>query len=101
MVPGGGLHPKEDPKIAAIREISEELHIVVEKTQLQPLGIFHQTKGHPYTFHGYAVVLDAKPVLKVRTSEINAARWVPVSKLSNLYTDQHVQLLLDTWRKQR
>ncbi len=40
MMPGGKIEPGETPRHTAVREIAEELHVVLDPHQLQHLGRF-------------------------------------------------------------
>jgi 8-oxo-dGTP pyrophosphatase MutT (NUDIX family) len=100
-LPGGGIRVREKPELAALREIKEETGIVVKNTELLSLGEFRQTQGHHYSFRGYLVQLRQKPPLTLRVTEITDADWVKLDEINKLPEHQHIQLLLDAWRKQR
>lgn len=99
--PGGGKHRQESPDQAAVREVCEETGIVVEKTRLVPLGMMRQTAGHNHKFFGFALVLPKKPSLHLQKAEVAEAMWVKLDSLQKLSTEQHVQLVLEAWQKQR
>lgn len=99
--PGGGMHRNEQPSSAAARELKEETGIVVKNTELRPLGMMKQIKGQAHNFHGFYVELPAKPRLQLQKIEITQAKWYVLNSLQNLPSEQHVQMLLDAWQKQR
>ena len=99
--PGGGLHKNEIPAAGALREVQEETGIVIKKTELKPLGPMKQTRGIICKFYGYYVELQSKPELRLQKLEIVEAKWIKPASLHEVSAQQHVQLLLDAWRKQR
>jgi 8-oxo-dGTP pyrophosphatase MutT (NUDIX family) len=61
-LPGGGVSKGESPATSVLREVKEELRLVLSKTKLIQLneGIM-QTDRLGYTFTHYAYVLDTFP----------------------------------------
>lgn len=96
--PGGGKYRTEAPDKAVVRELEEEVGLAVSTQKLRSLGTMQQTKGHRYRFHAFVVELQKQPKLHLQKLEIADAVWVKPSHLSELKTQQHVQLLLDAWR---
>ncbi len=100
-LPGGGVRKGETAIQAVIRETEEEIGVRLDQQPLRALGKFRQTKGHGYSFEGFAVELKAKPQLHIRKSEITEATWIKLSAMSTKTAEQHVELLLTAWQKQR
>jgi 8-oxo-dGTP pyrophosphatase MutT (NUDIX family) len=75
MLPGGKWEPGEEPDDAAIREVREELGLVVEGVQL--LGVFEadaaNEPGHLVRSHVFVAQLPGEPQI---AAEIEELRWV-------------------------
>lgn len=81
-VPGGGLRLFERPEKGAVRELSEELGVTIEPDTLRllwrgKLGEY----GLKYRGYFYLAQLPKATKLRLRTSEIAAAQWRPISSL--------------------
>lgn len=99
--PGGGIHRHELPVIAVVRELREETGIIADPQNLQDVGLMKQTKGRAHAFHGFILKLDDRPRLEIQLSEVAAAEWVKSTDIKNRRTEQHVELMLNKWQKQR
>jgi 8-oxo-dGTP diphosphatase len=74
--PGGSINPREDPKDAARRELTEELGLTVPVDALVPVGVtvvdwdFRRDHVHIFELH-----LQAEPVFRIDEREIVAAKF--------------------------
>lgn len=75
--PGGGIRRNESPEVGAVRELEEELGIVVDPAQLKLLYDKRITTRRKLTYHAYCYVLELqhKPELKPDTHEIAEVAW--------------------------
>jgi 8-oxo-dGTP pyrophosphatase MutT (NUDIX family) len=78
-LPGGGIKRRESPRMAARREMHEELGIDIEDMQDvgQVIGSLNHTRA---TVYCYRAELRA-PDIKMDQGEIAAIRWFPSQKL--------------------
>lgn len=75
-IPGGGIKWREDPRVAAVRELREELGIELESDSLQFLA--EQSSGSyglRYTALFFEAVVPYKPTLVLPTKEVRNAQW--------------------------
>ena len=86
QLPGGGLHPGEDPAVGAAREVFEETNIKIEPQKLKLLGQGSQrTRG--LTFEYYAYSFQASDAgYKKQNIELSDAQWLPISALNTVNT---------------
>ncbi len=77
-VPGGGVHRGEAPRLAAARELREEVGIAVEPDALRALGEFvvHHTWIEDHV-HAFELRLEAHPPLRVDRREVVWAGFRP------------------------
>jgi 8-oxo-dGTP pyrophosphatase MutT (NUDIX family) len=96
MLPGGGLHRKEDPVAAALRELKEETRIVSFADKLQLLGELEHTKHKlKYTYICYGLVLDTLPRIRHGWPEIIEHRWASAEDLQTLPLSEEAARALD------
>jgi 8-oxo-dGTP pyrophosphatase MutT (NUDIX family) len=84
-LPGGGRHLREALPKAAVREVREELKMVLRESELKPL-----CKG-TYTRHGmrieyvtFVTKLASKLRMHPRRLEIDEAVWVPIKDVGSM-----------------
>ena len=84
-VPGGGVQRGEPPRLAAARELREEVGIAVAPDLLRPLGEFvvHHTFIEDHV-HAFELRLDAPPALHVDQREVVWAGFRPEATLAEL-----------------
>lgn len=87
MQAGGKLEPGEDPLDALVREVGEELAVVVAPGQVRALG-HHDTvaanePGHLLSAHVFAVD-GVDPASAAPTAEIEEAVWVTLDEAARL-----------------
>lgn len=81
-LPGGGKHRREDPKLAATRELHEEVGLDLGIDQLRLL--YHKPyrhKGFSYSCHYYLAEKQQASRLRARFPEVLEAAWVPITAL--------------------
>ena len=88
QLPGGKLEPGEVPSEAALREIQEELGLVLEEDDLQPVTSIHSQslgdrEGDPIQIHLFYYELAAIPGTLPLEDSIDRVQWVPFSELEN------------------
>jgi uncharacterized protein (TIGR00730 family) len=76
MFPGGKWEPGEDAERAAIREVAEELGVVLDPARLTALGTFTTAAANERGRQVEAWVFEHPPVVEPRaTGEIEEVRW--------------------------
>lgn len=95
-LPGGGIHPREDPLKGALREVREEIGITLDAHDLirltpEPVVISHGI-GLLRTII-FATKLAEKPVVKLRVTEISDMRWVAADTLGSIPDSEVLQQL--------
>lgn len=83
--PGGHLEPGETPSQAAIREMQEELGVVISQAELEPFALSVKSIGRPeqgcvaHYDVWHLVHVSAQPFAYLK-SEFYDARWFPVAE---------------------
>jgi 8-oxo-dGTP pyrophosphatase MutT (NUDIX family) len=78
-LPGGSLRPREQPLLAARREVHEELGVAIE--HWRALGELHATMDRrPVTLHCFQAELE-QPVVELDRAEIAIAGWFQQGQL--------------------
>lgn len=99
-LPGGGVHHAEDPVAGAVREVVEETGIQLNPGQLKFLYTARaRTKGLQFNYNCYYVLLDERPVVKKRLSEIAETAWVPLKDVSPDNASSTTCTAVEAWLK--
>ena len=77
-LPGGGANRGEDSRIAAARELKEEVGLMICPSQLRLVWAIKLARG---SANLYEARLDTVPTLRIDHREIVEAMFVPVSAL--------------------
>ena len=85
-IPGGGIDGRESPEQAAIRELREEMGVVIEPESF----VAHRTARHFEHYVFTARIVDGEPTLQLSSEEAASmsetnqyiVRWVPIGELT-------------------
>ena len=84
-IPCGGIDKNEHPKEAALREVEEEVGIVLEHDKLESVGkIVTQADYKNDHIHLFAYRFSYKPHVFIDYKEVERYQWVKRSQLSNI-----------------
>ena len=92
--PGGGIEPGEDQPAALVRELREELNIVVEPV----MRLWSSTTSWNVELHWWLANLSADAAIAPNPDEVAAYHWHTVAEiraLPTLLSSNHV--FLDAW----
>ena len=100
MLPGGGLHGREDPLAGAIREVREELGLQLKPADFTSVGQFKaRDDGFQFSYDLYIVDLPTKPELQLQRLEILEARWFRRAGAVPLPACPELAQALANWRQ--
>jgi len=80
-LPGGGMKKDEDPKSCAVRELKEELGLIIKEKDLVFLKTISPSKDLPFHKEVLKVTLKKKPKLTIQRLELSKAEWFKISHL--------------------
>jgi 8-oxo-dGTP pyrophosphatase MutT (NUDIX family) len=85
ILPGGGLHHREEEIKGAIREVYEETGVKLDKTVLkyEDNGIAHEY-GLRFRYILLSASLTDSPIIKRQKIEITDITWMPLNDLKDL-----------------
>jgi len=83
---GGHLHPEDNYFDSAVRELSEELGITVQKENLMPYKIFKSDKPtHKEFQHCFIYILDRQDNdFLIEKEEINEVKWIDLEEIKRV-----------------
>jgi 8-oxo-dGTP pyrophosphatase MutT (NUDIX family) len=87
-LPGGGVHADEDPKLAATRELYEEIGLVVDPSLLKTLTVQAVYSIFKYRYFLYELQLPQKPPLQVDGREILRADFMRIETTNNTLSEE-------------
>lgn len=98
-LPGGGMHKHETAEAGAVREVAEEVGIVLPESTLQKLATHtHDAFNLKYKAHFFVVQLSEKPAVHRQRFEIMEATWVPIAQAASLVLDQDARYALKRYQ---
>jgi 8-oxo-dGTP pyrophosphatase MutT (NUDIX family) len=97
-MPGGGMARGEQPEATALRELREELGLVLSPRQLSLACVLEDDwmRRHE-TVHIFEAVLDEEPAITIDNREIVAAEFVAAEAATRRDLPPHVRQYL-AWR---
>lgn len=102
-LPGGGMHADELPNNAAIREVNEELGVVLRASDLIELGghVSKESKLLRSKYFLFAAKLEQEPKISLQKLEIMDSAWVGLAevKTASGRFSATVRDSLTTWNK--
>jgi len=81
-LPGGHVEPAEDPLLSAIREVEEELSLVIDKKFVCLVGIYEDTKVLINYF--CTKINDSLTNIILEERELQQYEWIDLSKIGEL-----------------
>ena len=100
--PGGGIHRSETPEQGAVRELSEEIGINFEDSDLHELFQKRVRSRHWFRYHCYAYVIEVtkKPPVSVDKREVLTASWHTITSVKDGKVGGPVlHAMLDAWEQ--
>jgi len=102
---GGGVTAGEDPTVSAVREIDEEIGIVVKKDRLKYLRTVTPSSGYHWIVSQYSLELNDNEEVNLQRSDGTYIRtlWISVQDLKRKYSDgvvkadQFLNATTNTW----
>ena len=105
-LPGGGLHPGESAREAAVRELNEELGLAIESSWLQePWTITEQQRGGRNTVTIFALPWAqplsnskeglVRPTLEIDQLEIVSTAWMSRTEALKQHLPSHLRQYLE------
>ncbi|MBX7192584.1 MAG: NUDIX domain-containing protein [Sandaracinaceae bacterium] len=101
-LPGGAIGRREGPARAAVRELAEELGLVLDEGRLT--HAHHgsvEFEGRRDVIDVFAVELDERPVVRPRRAEIEWARWKDPEEVLAMDIVPHLRDYLEHVRDRR
>lgn len=99
-LPGGGIHKGEDSIDGAIRELREETSVNLQPIQLKYLGSATSNySGLRFHYDQYVAVLNERPIIKPRRTEIVEATWIPLNAINENNAEDTTINTLELWNK--
>ncbi len=101
LLPGGGLHLREDAQTGACREVLEETGVRLEPARLKELYAGRmRSEGHRFFVHVFVTVLADRPEVSRQKYELTGLAWLPWRQLiDNPAASTDTKRVLALWRK--
>ena len=80
-LPSGGIEKREDHHEAAVRELREEVGVIIDPAQLRLVAL---VRSPPFLTHLYEARVETKPELVIDGREIIEARFIPPTLLEEM-----------------
>ena len=87
MLPGGGVKFREKPNLSVVREMNEELGIVIDASKLKQIEIRGKTIEGRVTTTLFECEIDHLPKLKIDNREIIFAEFVDIRTVETSIQD--------------
>jgi 8-oxo-dGTP pyrophosphatase MutT (NUDIX family) len=99
ILPGGGLHRREDPLAGALRELREETGLMLEPSNLKQMyeGRFRQF-GFRFTYTAFVAEVPHKPATQRQFLELTDVAWLAPEGLTAQNAAMDVTQALAAWR---
>lgn len=101
-LPGGGLRKKELPYQALLREVEEEINLVLFEKDISYKGLFLAKNGITrYRYHLWFSQISPLKVadIKVKSFEILDLEWVDLKKINSMKLSSELSSALEVWQK--
>lgn len=101
-LPGGGVHRGEKIKVAAAREVYEELGISLLASSLTSLGLIeHNQRGIQFRIESFTTTLPKQVALQPSRLEVVETYWAKPSELTLEVATPDTLAIVATWKKRR
>ena len=95
----GHVGAGESLKVAAVREVQEEIGLKISRLELEKIGVFKTENRHSETLldrefnHTYLCRLDARTTLQKQASEVADLQWFPLEQFKQWVAEKHPDLV--------
>ncbi len=95
----GHIGAGESIVTGAIREVVEEIGVLITADKLEKIAVFKSEKRHSETIfdrefnHTFLCLLDDKTILKKQDSEVEALQWITLDEFREWVATEHPDLV--------
>lgn len=93
-LPGGGVKAKESPVAGVLRELYEEVGLIISKSELVAITKTAKIAKGNYKYWLYELKLNKQPVLNINKHEILEAEFIAIDKLKKLHISEELNCYL-------